>query len=300
MARDARMLLTANPDEARRAVRRWRVRGERVAFVPTMGFLHDGHISLVERAARSADRVVASVFVNPMQFGPREDFRSYPRDFARDRRLLARAGVHLLFAPRPDTFTPADNDTRVHVGGLGLRLEGASRPGHFAGVATVVAKLLHTVEPDDLWLGQKDAQQVAVLGRMLNDLDWPVRLRVGPTVREKDGLALSSRNVRLEPAERAEAPLLHTALRAGAAAVREARAARRGARPPALAAAAEKAMRSVLARLKLGRVDYAACVDPATFHRPDDTAKRLLLAVAVRFPSVRLIDNQPLGLGGRR
>ena len=250
MARDARMLLTANPDEARRTVRRWRVRGERVAFVPTMGFLHDGHLSLVEHAARSADRVVASVFVNPMQFGPREDFRSYPRDFARDRALLARGGVDLLFAPRPDTFTPADNDTRIHVGGLGLRLEGASRPGHFAGVATVVAKLLHSVEPDVLWLGQKDAQQVAVLDRMLHDLDWPVRLRVGPTVREKDGLAMSSRNVRLEDAERAEAPLLYRALRAGAAAVHSAS---RATRPPALATGAERAMKDVLRAMKLGR-----------------------------------------------
>ncbi len=293
MARDARMLLLKRPEETRRTVRRWRVRGETIAFVPTMGFLHEGHLSLVERAARSADRVVASVFVNPMQFGPREDFRSYPRDFARDRKMLAHAGVDLLFAPRPDTFTPADNDTRVQVGGLGLRLEGASRPGHFAGVATVVAKLLHSVEPDVLWLGQKDAQQVAVLGRMLNDLDWPVRLSVGATVREADGLAMSSRNVRLEPAERAEAPLLYRALRAGAKAVR----ATGTAKASALTQSAERAMRDVLAGLKLGRVDYAACVDPLTFNRPDEATKKLLLAVAVRFPSVRLIDNQPVALG---
>jgi len=167
----------------RRRVRQWRKEGRSVAFVPTMGYLHAGHLSLLARARRSSDRVVASVFVNPLQFGRGEDFARYPRDPARDRRALARAGADAVFAPAAHSFYPADFATRVSVAGLGDVLEGASRPDHFTGVATVVAKLLHVVEPDVLWLGQKDAQQAAVLTRMARDLDFPLPVRVAPTVR---------------------------------------------------------------------------------------------------------------------
>jgi pantoate--beta-alanine ligase len=283
-------------EAVRRAVRAWRRKGERVAFVPTMGFLHDGHLSLVRRAARTADRVVVSVFVNPLQFGPREDFAAYPRDWTRDRRLLAASATDLIFTPRPSGYVGENHATKVRVDGVARPLEGRERPGHFTGVATVVAKLLNAVEPDDLWLGQKDAQQVAVVSRMMEDLDFPATLHVGPTVREKDGLAMSSRNVRLSPRERAQAPLLYKALVAGRAALRAAR----GSTMPARARAAERSMARVLAKATLGRVDYAAAVDPRTFEPPAARTAgpgRLLLTIAVRFPSARLIDNLPVSPG---
>jgi len=243
--------------------------------------------------------VVVSVFVNPLQFGPREDFAAYPRDWARDRALLAASACDLIFTPRPSGYVGEDHATRVVVDGVARPLEGRERPGHFSGVATVVAKLLHAVEPDDLWLGQKDAQQVAVVARLIEDLDFPARLRVGPTVRERDGLAMSSRNVRLSRAERAQAPLLWAALRAGREALRDA--ARRRTLP-ARARAAERAMERVLRGATLGRVDYAAAVDPRTFERPGarGDVSRLLLLAAVRFPSARLIDNLPVALGSSR
>jgi len=297
-ARAKRVPSVASVRAVRRIVAGWRARGERIAFVPTMGYLHEGHLSLVRRAARLADRVVVSVFVNPLQFGPREDFAAYPRDWARDRQLLSEVATDLIFTPQSRLYVAPDHATRVHVGGVARPLEGRERPGHFVGVATVVAKLLHSVSPDDLWLGQKDAQQVAVVARMLSDLDWPVCLRVGPTVREPDGLAMSSRNVRLSPAERAQAPLLYRALRAGRAALRG------GGRgtPASRLRAAERAMARILSGARLGRVDYAAAIDPRTFESPLAAAssRRLLLLVAVRFPSARLIDNLPVTLGTTR
>ncbi len=287
----------------RRIVAGWRVRGERIAFVPTMGYLHEGHLSLVRRAARVADRVIVSVFVNPLQFGPREDFAAYPRDWSRDRRLLGEVATDLVFTPQPRLYVAPDHATRISVEGVARPLEGEKRPGHFAGVATVVAKLLNSVIPDDLWLGQKDAQQVAVVRRMMSDLDSPVQLHVGPTVRERDGLAMSSRNVWLMPGERAQAPLLYKALKAGRDALREGDAPRGGCHSVAARArAAERAMARVLAAATLGRLDYAAAVDPHTFQPPIDVAppRRVLLLVAVRFPSARLIDNVPVLLGSAR
>ena len=273
---------TASPGVVRARVRAWRARGETVAFVPTMGALHEGHLALVARAKRAADHVVASVFVNPLQFNDPKDLARYPRDFARDRRLLAAAGVDLVFAPRAEAFYPKGHATRVTVGGLDQVLEGAHRPGHFTGVATVVAKLLNVVEPDQLWLGQKDAQQVAVLSRMVRDLDFAVTVKVAPTVRARDGLALSSRNARLSEAERAQAPALYRALKAGAR--------------YKSAKDAERAMRRELARASLARVDYAELVDPATFLKPERSARKGLLVVAAQFPSARLIDNMKVNL----
>jgi len=283
---------TADARAVQARVRALRARGARIAFVPTMGFLHAGHLSLIARARDGGARVVVSVFVNPLQFGPREDFKAYPRDKGGDARLLSRAGVELVYAPRASAFTPVGHATRVVVGGVAEPLEGELRPGHFAGVATVVSKLLHVVEPDELWLGQKDAQQVAVLSRMLTDLDFSVRLRVGPTVREKDGLALSSRNVRLTREERAQAPVLYRALKAGRAALAAPGTGRR-------AAAAERAMRRVLRAAPLARLDYARLVDPASFRPPALGARRGLLVVAARFPSARLIDNLKVRWSGR-
>ncbi len=289
-------------EAVRRIVAGWRVRGERIAFVPTMGYLHEGHLSLVRRAARVADRVIVSVFVNPLQFGPREDFAAYPRDWSRDRRLLSDVATDLVFTPQPRLYVAPDHATRISVEGVARPLEGEKRPGHFAGVATVVAKLLNSVIPDDLWLGQKDAQQVAVVRRMMSDLDSPVQLHVGPTVRERDGLAMSSRNVRLTPAERAQAPLLYKALRAGRQALRDHGPRGSHGSIAARARLAERAMSRVLAGATLGSVDYAAAVDPHTFYPPVDVAppRRILLLVAVRFPSARLIDNVPLSLGPSR
>ena len=281
----------------RTAVAGWKARGERVEFVPTMGAIHAGHLSLVRRARgarlgpaarrsrrRGCGRVVASIFVNPLQFGPHEDFRRYPRPARRDRALLARAGVDLLWEPRVVDLYPAGYRTRVQVEGLGSVLEGAARPGHFDGVATVVAKLLNVVRPDVLWLGQKDAQQALLIERMCRDLDFDVRVRRGAIVREPDGLACSSRNAYLEPEERAQA----IALTRGLAAAR--RALRAGERS---AAGLRQAIRKAWRAYRLVREDYIAVVDARTLDplRTLARGRRVLVAVAARVGRARLIDN---------
>ena len=279
-----RTTVTASPASVRARVAGWRRAGLRVAFVPTMGAIHEGHLSLVRRARASADRVAASIFVNPLQFGPHEDFARYPRPIREDGRRLAAAGVDLLWEPRAADVYPPGHVTRVRVGGLGDVLEGASRPGHFEGVATVVLVLLEVVAPDVLWLGQKDAQQAIVIERMVRDLRLPVRVRRGPTVRERDGLALSSRNAYLSPAERAQA----VALSGGLAAARAALDA--GGRSGARVA---RAVRAVWRRYPLVREDYVAVVDAITLEPVRDVraARRLLVAVAARVGPARLIDN---------
>ena len=200
------------------AMRAWsraeRARGRRIGFVPTMGALHEGHLRLVDRARQRADRVVLSVFVNPLQFGPTEDFATYPRDLARDRGLAEARGVDLLFIPDGKAMYPGDPVARVVPGAMAESLEGAARPGHFAGVLTVVAKLFHLVEPDVAVFGRKDFQQAMLVRRMVQDLDFPVEIEIAPTVRELDGLALSSRNAYLNLDERRAALALSRALRA--------------------------------------------------------------------------------------
>lgn len=278
----ARLARVRDVPSLRRVVSRWRRRGERVAFVPTMGALHEGHLSLIARARRGARRVVVSIFVNPLQFGPREDFGRYPRPSARDRRLLAAAGVDLLWEPRAADVYPAGDRTRVHVEGLSDVLEGRSRPGHFVGVTTVVMRLLGAVQPDVLWLGQKDAQQAVILERMCADLLVPVRVRRGATVREPDGLARSSRNAYLSAAERRQA----VALSQGLAAARARLAA--GERS---AARLVHAVRRALTLHPLVREDYVALVDAATLEPVRTVKGRVLLAVAARLGRTRLIDN---------
>jgi pantoate--beta-alanine ligase len=245
-----------------------------------MGALHAGHLALVEAARGENDIVVVSAFVNPIQFGPGEDFERYPRDPARDARLLAEAGVDAIYRPSTAVMYPSGATTRVHVGGVSEPLEGAARPGHFEGVATVVTKLFAAVDPDRAYFGQKDAQQVAVVKRLARDLDLGMEIRVVPTVREPDGLALSSRNVYLTPNERKAAPALSLGLRAAS----EAYAA--GERAP------EKLRGQLLSRLgvePLAAVEYAELVDPETFRRPGSLA-----VLAVRFGKTRLIDNHDL------
>jgi pantoate--beta-alanine ligase len=275
-----RMLQLRTVERMRAWSRACRAAGRRVGFVPTMGALHEGHLALVERARRENRRVAVSIFVNPIQFGPREDFRSYPRDLAKDRRLLAAAGCDAVFVPGPRQMYPEGFETRVAVPFLARPLCGRFRPGHFEGVATVVAKLLHIVEPDRLYLGAKDYQQVKVVERMVRDLDLPVEVVTCPIVREPDGLALSSRNRYLSPAERARAPRLHAALQAGAARVRA------GERDPRkVRAAVVRALRG------LGRVQYVEVLDARTLLERVRLSGPTLLAAAVFVGGARLIDN---------
>jgi len=204
----------ANPSEMRAWSRAERARGRRIGFVPTMGFLHEGHLRLVDRARERTDRVVMSIFVNPLQFGAGEDFTTYPRDVERDKQLASERGVECLFLPDANAMYPADPQVRLHPGPMADGLEGAARPGHFAGVLTVVAKLFHLVEPDIAVFGRKDFQQAMLVRRMVDDLNFALEVDVAPTVRELDGLALSSRNAYLQGDERRAALALSRALRA--------------------------------------------------------------------------------------
>jgi pantoate--beta-alanine ligase len=270
-------------EQVRAAVARARMQGATIGFVPTMGFLHEGHLSLIDevRAAGAAFTVV-SIFVNPLQFGPAEDLERYPRNEERDRELLAAKQVDLLFLPPVAVMYPSGSTTRIDAGAVALPLEGARRPGHFAGVATVVMKLFHIVQPDVAAFGRKDAQQCAVIDRMVRDLDLPLRLVWGETVRERDGLAMSSRNSYLSDDERRRAPALHRALRAGEEAI---------ARAIEDADAIESLMRKIAAETPGVEVDYLALVDPFTFERPADIHRDLLLVGAMRVGRTRLIDN---------
>jgi pantoate--beta-alanine ligase len=259
----------------------WRRDGARVGLVPTMGALHEGHLSLVRRARAECDRVTVSIFVNPLQFGPSEDFGRYPRPLERDLALLAAEGVDAAFTPSVDEMYEEGETTRVRVHELDERLEGAHRPGHFEGVATVVTKLFNTARPHVAYFGQKDAQQAALITRMARDLATGIEIAVLPTVREPDGLALSSRNAYLGEAERQAARCLYRALRAANRAflAGERDAERLG-----------RAMRDVLDAEPLARVDYAEVVDPRTFEAPGTLA-----VLAVNVGATRLIDNHRLG-----
>jgi pantoate--beta-alanine ligase len=262
--------------------------GTRVGLVPTMGYLHAGHLSLVEQARNECDLVVVSIFVNPTQFGPTEDLSRYPRDEARDLQFLESAGVDWVFIPTVEEIYPSGFQTYVDVREVTTVLEGAARPGHFAGVATVVAKLFNLVQPGVAYFGQKDAQQVVVIRRMVRDLNFPVDLVVGMTIREPDGLALSSRNVYLDPAERQAALVLSRALRAAHdlwdAGERD------GERLRA-------AMRAALTAEPLAQPDYVSIADPDTLAELDAIAPGhgALASLAVRIGrGTRLIDNHIL------
>ena len=274
------------------AMRAWtraeQARGASVAFVPTMGFLHEGHLRLVDRARELADRVVLSIFVNPLQFGPGEDFERYPRDLPRDRALAQGRTVDVLFLPERAAIYPAEPVVRVTAGALGETLEGAARPGHFAGVLTVVLKLFAIVQPDVAVFGRKDFQQAALVKRLVQDLDFPIAIDVAPTVRELDGLALSSRNTYLTPDERRSAVALSRALRLLEQTWRGGEA-----DPAKLKLAGMEAMRS-----SGGGVlpEYCALIDEDLQPVTRVTARTVVL-VAARLGKTRLIDNVVLGEG---
>jgi pantoate--beta-alanine ligase len=259
-----------------------RLVNDSLGLVPTMGALHAGHISLVRAARAQCDVVAASIFVNPTQFGPNEDFAKYPRTFEQDCALLEAEGVALVFAPPPEEMYPRGGTTFVDVEGIGDRLDGASRPGHFRGVATIVAKLFHIVSPDKAFFGQKDAAQVAVLRRMVRDLNFDLELVVCPIVREPDGLALSSRNRYLSAQERAQALVLSRALHAISATYHAGQ---------KQVAPLLDAGRSVMAIEPDVRIDYLEIVDPDTLLPLVEAAPGALVAVAAQLGSTRLIDN---------
>lgn len=256
--------------------------GLRIGFVPTMGALHAGHRALIRAARLCCDALVVSIFVNPTQFGPREDLSRYPRPIARDRALCRAEGVDLCFEPTAGTMYPPGFQTVVSLPALARRWEGAARPHHFAGVATVVTKLFGIVRPHEAFFGQKDFQQAAVVRRLVEDLNLGVQILVRPTVREPDGLAMSSRNVYLSPDERRRAVVLYESLKAGAEAIR------RGVRS---GAAVQRTMQRVVRREASATADYLAVCDPVTLEPLRDVGRRAVLLGAIRLGSVRLIDN---------
>ncbi len=275
----------------RAASRQWRASGRTIGFVPTMGALHAGHRSLVERARAECDIVVASIFVNPLQFGANEDLSRYPRDLAGDQALLLAAGTDALFVTTPAEMYPPGFETHVVPGALAEPLCGASRPGHFRGVLTVVAKLFHLVAPHVAYFGQKDFQQARLLQRMVADLDFDLVVRILPTLRDADGLAMSSRNRYLSAAERALAPALPRALRAIGAAFDA------GERRSATLVGIGKA---ALAREPAFRVDYLEVRDDEALAAPEELGAGGVVAAAAFLGTTRLIDNLLLGAAARR
>jgi pantoate--beta-alanine ligase len=269
-------------EDMRAACRAMRSGGKRLGFVATMGALHEGHLSLVRAGRRECDVVVASIFVNPTQFGPTEDLTKYPRTFERDRELLEKEGVELLFAPPVEEMYPAGSVTWVAVEGLSEKLDGRSRPGHFRGVTTVVAKLFHVIEPDAAFFGQKDAAQVAIIRRMVRDLNFPVMIVACPIVRETDGLAMSSRNGYLDFEQRKQALVLHRSLMR----VKKMWEGGEHAAEKLLAAGREE-----VATEKSVGLDYFEIVDSESLDAVGKVSPGALVAVAAYVGTTRLIDN---------
>jgi pantoate--beta-alanine ligase len=277
-------------EDMRAACRAARRGGKRLGFVPTMGALHEGHLALVRAARSSCDVVAVSIFVNPTQFGPSEDLAKYPRSFEQDRDLLASEGVGLLFAPSVEEMYPAGGVTWITVEELSDKLDGRSRPGHFRGVTTVVAKLFHVVEPDVAFFGQKDAAQLAIIRRMVRDLNFPVKIVACPITREADGLAMSSRNAYLDPQQRKQALVLQRTLllvkKAWEAGEHD-------------AAKLVAAGREEFAEEKSVRLDYLEIIDPDSLDPVEHVGDGALVAVAAVVGSTRLIDNILLSESGR-
>jgi pantoate--beta-alanine ligase len=272
--------------EMQAACREVRRSGKRLGLVPTMGALHTGHLSLVRAARASCDVVAATIFVNPLQFGPNEDLAKYPRTWEKDVAALEAERVDLLFAPSPEEMYPPGATTFVIVEGLSEKLDGKSRPGHFRGVTTVVAKLFEIVWPEVAFFGQKDAAQVAIIRKMVNDLNMDIRIQICPIVREHDGLAMSSRNAYLDPRQRKNALILHRALMRIQFEVD---------RGESLSARLIETGKGVIAEVPEVRLDYFAIVDPETLDPVSDISKGALVAVAAYLGTTRLIDNIVVG-----
>lgn len=276
------MNIISSPAEVRAMVREWRRQGLSVGLVPTMGYLHEGHKSLIVRAVAENDRVVVSDFVNPIQFAPNEDLASYPRDIEADARLCEEAGASVIFHPEPSDMYAADFSTFVDMKGLGDNLCGKTRPTHFRGVCTVVSKLFNIVTPDRAYFGQKDAQQLAIIRRMVRDLDFGIEIIGCPIVREADGLAKSSRNTYLSPEQRSAAVVLSRAVALGLGMMEG------GERD---AAKILGAMRSLIESEPLARIDYVSMVDLGSLQDVERADGPVLCAMAVYFGKTRLLDN---------
>jgi pantoate--beta-alanine ligase len=277
------MMIVSTLDELRTALP---LLEGKLGFVPTMGYLHEGHISLARRARAECDYVAVSIFVNPAQFGPNEDLSKYPRDLERDLHLLEDAGVDLVWNPTPEVMYPAGFQTWVEVEQMTHPLEGAQRPGHFRGVTTVVAKLFNALQPARAYFGQKDAQQAAAIRQMTRDLNFPIEIVVCPTVREPDGLAMSSRNVYLDANQREAATVLFRSLSAAKAAYEQ------GERD---AERLRTIVKTVLASESLAQMQYVSCTDYDTLQELEQVTGKTLLSMAVFFGKTRLIDNFVLG-----
>ena len=276
------MLIYGQIEQVREAVKAWKKEGKSVGFVPTMGYLHEGHKSLIDAARRENDKVVVSIFVNPMQFGPAEDLDSYPRDLNRDAKLCEDAGVDIIFHPEPEEMYADGFCSYVDMNGLTTELCGKTRPIHFRGVQTVVLKLFHIVTPDRAYFGQKDAQQLAIIKRMVKDLNMPLSIHGCPIIREEDGLAKSSRNTYLSPEERKAALVLSRSVFLGEKMVKE------GERDCKKVIAA---MTEEIEKEPLAKIDYVKIVDLSTMQQIDTIEHGILAAMAVYIGKTRLIDN---------
>ncbi|MCX5707189.1 MAG: pantoate--beta-alanine ligase [Candidatus Omnitrophica bacterium] len=275
------MRVISSPNKIRQALIKYKLKGKTIGFVPTMGALHQGHLSLIHQAVRDNDITVISIFVNPKQFGPKEDLNKYPRPEEKDLALCEKAGVDFVFHPKSKDMYPDNFTTYVSVEGLSQVLCGKSRPGHFAGVATVVTKLFNIIQPDIAYFGQKDAQQSIIIKKMVRDLNIPLKIKVLPTIREKDGLAMSSRNSYLNIAERKKARVLSQSLNLARILIQN------GARDADRIINRMKA----LIKKKAAKIDYVELVDPDTLQPLKKISKDYFIVLAVKIGNTRLIDN---------
>jgi pantoate--beta-alanine ligase len=276
------MKIVSTVNDVRSTVKEWKKNGLKVGLVPTMGFLHEGHLSLIKKAVAENDKVIVSVFVNPTQFGPNEDFEAYPRDLNKDAALCEEAGADLIFHPEPEEMYPDGFCSSVNMTGLTDALCGKSRPIHFQGVCTVVSKLFNIAAPDNAYFGEKDAQQLAIIKRMVKDLNFDIKITGCPIIREEDGLAKSSRNTYLNPEERQAALVLSKAVKCGRSLVEG------GEKDSAVIL---KEMKSIIENEPLARIDYVEIVDMNTMKNIDKVKGDVLCAMAVYIGKTRLIDN---------